>query len=140
VVASFRAGSVAGGLAVFGAYALGMGLVIVALSLAIALAQTAVVSWLRRVGQIVPRLGGGLLVVAGVYVAYYGWYDIRVLRDGALDDPVIAAGERVQRSLVDGVEALGAGGMAAVVAGLLVLSLALTWWLRRRNRATGASR
>jgi cytochrome c-type biogenesis protein len=133
VVASFRAGSVAGGLAVFGAYALGMGLVIVAVSLAVALAQTAVVAWLRRVGRIVPRLGGGLLVVAGVYVAYYGWYEIRVLRDGALDDPVIAAAAGVQRWLADGVALLGAGGMAAIVAALLVLSVALTWWLRRRN-------
>ncbi|MDR7381849.1 cytochrome c biogenesis CcdA family protein [Promicromonospora iranensis] len=140
VVASFRAESVAAGLAVFGAYALGMGLVIVAVSLAVALAQTAVVAWLRKVGQIVPRLGGGLLLVAGVYVAYYGWYDIRVLRDGALDDPVIGAGRNVQRWLVDGVDMLGAGGMAAVVAVLLVLSVALTWWLRHRGRATGGRR
>lgn len=138
VVASFRAGSVAGGLAVFGAYALGMGLVIVALSLAVALAQTAVVSWLRRAGRIVPRLGGGLLVVAGVYVTYYGWYEIRVLRDGALDDPVIQAGESVQRWLVDGVALLGAGGMAALVGALLALSAGLTWWLRRRNRNVDA--
>jgi cytochrome c-type biogenesis protein len=135
VVASFRAESVVGGLAVFGAYALGMGLVIVAVSLAVALAQTAVVTWLRRVGRIVPRLGGGLLVVAGVYVAYYGWYEIRVLRDGALDDPVIGAGEGIQRWLADGVDRLGAGGMTAVVSALMVLSVLLTWWLRRRNRA-----
>ncbi|WP_454853630.1 cytochrome c biogenesis CcdA family protein [Promicromonospora soli] len=135
VVASFRAESVAGGLAVFGTYALGMGLVIVAVSLAVALAQTAVVTWLRRVGRIVPRLGGGLLVVAGAYVAYYGWYEIRVLSGGALDDPVIQAGESVQRRLVDGIDVLGVGGMTVVVAGLLVLSVLLTWWLRRRNRA-----
>jgi cytochrome c biogenesis protein CcdA len=134
VVASFRAESVAGGLAVFGAYALGMGLVIVAVSLAVALAQTAVVTWLRKVGRIVPRLGGGLLLVAGAYVAYYGWYEIRVLRDGALDDPVIGVGEGIQRWLVDGVGVLGAGGMAAVAAGLLVLGVAMTWWLRRRDR------
>jgi cytochrome c-type biogenesis protein len=133
VVASFRAGSVPGGLAVFGAYALGMGLVIVAVSLAVALAQTAVVTWLRRVGRIVPRLGGGLLVIAGAYVAYYGWYEIRVLRDGALDDPVIGAGESVQHWLADGVALLGPGGMAAIVGALLVLSVALTWWLRRKN-------
>jgi cytochrome c biogenesis protein CcdA len=140
VVASFRAGSAAGGLAVFGAYALGMGLVIMAVSLAVALAQTVVVAWLREAGRIVPRLGGGLLLVAGAYVAYYGWYEIRVLRDGALDDPVITAGKRVQRSLVDGMDVLGAGGMVAVVAGLLALGVALTWWLRHRHRATDGRR
>jgi cytochrome c-type biogenesis protein len=133
VVASFRAGSVAGGLAVFGAYALGMGLVIVAVSLAVALARTAVVTWLRRVGRIVPRLGGGLLVIAGAYVAYYGWYEIRVLRGGALDDPVIGAGQSIQHWLADGVDLLGAGGMTALVVALLMLSGLLTWRLRRRN-------
>lgn len=135
VVASFRAGSVAGGLAVFGAYALGMGLVIVAVSLAVALARTAVVARLREAGRIVPRLGGGLLVVAGAYVAYYGWYEIRVLRDGALDDPVIGAAEGIQRWLADGVTLLGVGGMVALVAALLVLSGLLTWRLRRRRTA-----
>jgi cytochrome c-type biogenesis protein len=34
------------------------------------------------------RIAGGLLVVAGAYVAYYGWYEIRVL-DGATDDPIV---------------------------------------------------
>jgi cytochrome c-type biogenesis protein len=136
VVASFRAESVAGGVAVFGAYAAGMGLVIVAVSLAVALAQTAVVTWLRRAGRHVPRLGGGLLVAAGAYVAYYGWYEIRVLRGGALDDPVIGAGENVQRWLVTGVDRLGAGGMAVVVAVLLIGSAVLTWWVGRRNRTS----
>ena len=135
VVASFRAGSVAGGLAVFAAYALGMGLVIVAVSLAVALARTAMVTWLRHAGRYVPRLGGALLLVAGAYVAYYGWYEIRVLRGGALDDPVIGAAEGLQSGLADGVDTLGAGGMVAVVAVLLVVSVVLTWWLRRRTRS-----
>ena len=34
---------------------------VVAVSLAVALAQTAVVTWLRRVGRIVERLSGGLV-------------------------------------------------------------------------------
>lgn len=136
VVASFRAESLAGGLSVFGAYAVGMGLVVVAVSVAVALAQTAVVTWLRRAGRLVPRIGGALLLVAGGYVAYYGWYEIRVLRGGDPDDPVIGAGESVQRRLADALEALGAAGMAVVVAALLTVALAVAWWARRRNRAS----
>ncbi|WP_129663593.1 cytochrome c biogenesis CcdA family protein [Phytoactinopolyspora endophytica] len=133
VVASFRTETVAGGAAVFGAYALGMGLVIVAVSLAVALAQTAVVGWLRQAGRLVPRLGGVLLTIAGAYVAYYGWYEIRVLRGGNTDDPVIGVGESIQRWLADGLDWVGAGGMAAVVGAFAALAAVLIWARRRRN-------
>jgi hypothetical protein len=44
------------------------------------------------------RIAGGLLVVAGAYVAYYGWYEIRVL-NGATGDPIIDRGIEIQRWL-----------------------------------------
>ena len=30
---------------------------------------------------VVPRLGGGILLSAGLYVAYYGWYELRLAGD-----------------------------------------------------------
>lgn len=131
VVASFRAESVSGALAVFGAYALGMGLVIVAVSLAVALARTAVVSWLRRAGRYAPRVGGGLLLAAGAYVAYYGWYELRVLRGGSAADAVIETGTEIQRWFADGIDALGAGGFAAIAGVLLAIGAVVA--LRRRR-------
>lgn len=134
VVASFRASSVSDGTAVFGAYALGMGLVVVAVSLAVALAQTTMIAWLRRAGRLVPRIGGGLLLVAGAYVAYYGWYEIRVLRGGNTQDSVIDAGQDIQRWMADGLDRLGAAGLAVIVVVLLGFQVALVWWWRRRTR------
>jgi cytochrome c biogenesis protein CcdA len=136
VVASFRSGSFAGGLTVFGAYALGMGLVVVSVSLAVALAQTTVVTWLRKAGRLVPRIGGGLLLVAGAYVAYYGWYEIRVLRGDVVDDPVIGIGEGIQRWMSNTIDSVGVGGFVVIAAVLLAGSLLLVWWMRRRNRAS----
>lgn len=135
VVASFRTRSVADGTTVFLAYALGMGLVIVAVSLAIALAQSAVVTWLRRVGPWVPRMGGALLAVAGAYVAYYGWYEINVLRGGNPDDPLISRGQDLQRWLADGLDRLGVEGMIAVVAVLLGAAIGIPRLIRRRASA-----
>jgi cytochrome c-type biogenesis protein len=66
------------GLAVFFAYGLGMGLVLMALTLAVALARQGLVHTMKRVIPYVNRISGGLLVVAGLYVAYYGWYQRRV--------------------------------------------------------------
>lgn len=134
VVASFRTRSVADGTTVFLAYALGMGLVIVAVSLAIALARSAVVTWLRRVGPLVPRIGGGLLAIAGAYVAYYGWYEIDVLRGGGVDDPVISTGQDIQRWLADGLDSLGVTGMITVVGVLLAAALGISQLRHRRER------
>lgn len=136
VVASFRTRSTVDGAAVFLAYALGMGLVIVAVSLAIALAQNAVITWLRRAGPYVPRIGGALLTIAGAYVAYYGWYEIDAQRGGSLDDPVISSGTDLQRWLADGLDRLGVGGMIAVVVVLLAAAMGLPRLRRRRERVT----
>ena len=67
------------GLGAFVAYALGMGLVLIVLTLAIALARQGIVRGMRGVLPYVGRIAGGLLVVAGLYVTYYGWYELRVL-------------------------------------------------------------
>ncbi len=72
------------GIAVFLAYGLGMGLVLMVLTLAIALARQGLVRSMRRVLPYVNRISGCLLVVAGAYVAYYGWYEIQQ-RSGTTD-------------------------------------------------------
>ncbi|MEJ7562202.1 MAG: hypothetical protein WKF45_06720 [Ilumatobacteraceae bacterium] len=41
------------------------------------------------------RIAGGLMLVAGAYVAYYGWYEIRVL-NGATGDPIVDAAVELQ--------------------------------------------
>jgi cytochrome c-type biogenesis protein len=72
--------SVADGLMVFGIYALGMTLVLVGLTMAMALARTSIVRFLRRVQPYIGRVAGGLVALAGAYVAYYGWLELRVAR------------------------------------------------------------
>jgi cytochrome c-type biogenesis protein len=72
--------TVADGLVVFGVYALGMTLVLLALTVAIALARTSIVVFLRRTRPYVSRVAGGLVALAGAYVAYYGWIELRTYR------------------------------------------------------------
>lgn len=123
VVATFRTGSIVEGVTVFTAYALGMGVVVAVVSLAVALARGSVVAALRRAGRLVSRLGGLLLLVAGLYVAYYGWYEIRVLRGADAGDPVIAATAALQRRLASGLDLVGVGGVIVTLVILLILSL-----------------
>ncbi|PCG85383.1 cytochrome C biogenesis protein [Streptomyces sp. WZ.A104] len=131
VVSAFRSGSTAEGTLLFAAYAGGMGLIVGAASLTVALTRTTAVTHLRRAGAIAPRLGGGLLLLVGAYVAYYGWYEIRVQRDPATVDPVIEAAATVQRAIADSVDSIGPAALAALFAALLIAALVF-----RRRRAT----
>jgi len=72
-------------LGAFVAYGAGMALVLMALTLAIALARQGIVRTARRALPYIHKLSGGLLIVAGGYLAYYGWYQIRVFDDPASD-------------------------------------------------------
>jgi cytochrome c biogenesis protein CcdA len=63
----------------FGAFAVGTALVLLTLTVSLALARRSVVGFLRSSQRYVGRIAGGLVVAAGAYVAYYGWYELRVL-------------------------------------------------------------
>jgi len=62
-----------GSLAAFLAYAAGMGAVLMALALSVALFKGALALHLRRWLPHVQRLSGGLLVLAGLYLIYQQW-------------------------------------------------------------------
>ncbi|WNZ09865.1 hypothetical protein [Streptomyces sp. 11x1] len=79
------------------------------------------------------RRGRGCLQV-GAYVAYYGWYEIRALRNPATTDPVIDTAASVQRAVADSLDAAG----PATVAVLFVLLLLTALLIRRRRRSSGS--
>ncbi len=116
----------------FVAYALGMGLVVVTLAVAAALARTAVATGIRRLSPHIGRIGGVLLVVTGGYVAYYGYYELR-LNNGGGDaaDPVVDAAGRVQSTLSEGLNAVGP---VPVVTAAVALTAAGVLLARRRRR------
>lgn len=143
--AGVQAGSVLGAVAVYAAYVGGFTLVVGVLAVAAALASTAVVDRMRRIVPYVNRLSGALLVVVGLYVGYYGLYEIRLFwANGSPDDPVIAAAGRVQGALAGWVHRHGAWPWAVALAALLLVTL-LVWRrlssaarCRRADRATAA--
>ena len=92
---TFRSSSLLAGTAVFFTYAVGMGVVISILTVALALAKNSVVDRFRRLLPIINRISGALLIVAGAYVAYYGWYEIRIFK-GPTTDPIIDRAIRIQ--------------------------------------------
>ncbi|WP_370290939.1 cytochrome c biogenesis CcdA family protein [Nocardioides sp.] len=109
VVTSLRGGSVGEGLTLFVLYAAGMGLVVGVAAVAVALAAGGLIGALRGSGRWLPRASGAVLAVVGLYVAYYGVWEVRVLGGADPADPVIDAALAVQGSLSDLVRALVPG-------------------------------
>lgn len=134
VVSAFRADGWASGLIPFGLYAAGMGLVVGSAAIAVALAQSAVVRGARRVGQVVPTLGAVLVMLVGGYVAYYGWWEIRILRGDNPDDPIIDTALGAQQWLSNLVNSIGATGFAVAFFVVLIAVFAPTVLRSRRGR------
>lgn len=129
---SFRSDNWLAGLGVFIAYGIGMGIVITTLTVAVALAKSGLVNRIRSAIPTINRAAGGLLVIAGVYVAYYGWYEIRVL-SGTTSDPIVDRAITIQnwlqRTIVPD-DPLRAATIAIAVLAVIVVVV----MIRRRHR------
>lgn len=90
VAGTFRRSNVVSGVAVFGAYALGMAVLLMALTLTLALARQSLLHGLRRSLPYVQRVSGVIMVITGSYVLWYAVYELRVQGggDGAGGGPV----------------------------------------------------
>ncbi|MGH3635768.1 cytochrome c biogenesis CcdA family protein [Mycobacterium sp.] len=132
--AGFRRGSLAQGVSIYLAYIAGLSLVVGVLAVAAAFASSTLVTRLRRVLPFVNRIGGVLLVLVGLYVGYYGLYEVRLLdAHGNPGDSVIAAAGRLQGMLAGWVHRHGAWPWVLAFAVLMVGALATAWYRRARR-------
>jgi len=106
------------------AYAAGFGLLVGVLAIAVALARSALIDKMRRITRYASRISGALLVAVGLYVGYYGYYEVRLFGgDVSAGDPVLAAAGRLQGTLAGWVHQHGAWPWLAVLALLLLGAL-----------------
>ncbi|SDH90383.1 Cytochrome c biogenesis protein CcdA [Actinokineospora alba] len=116
----------------FVTYGLGMGLVVAVLAVA-----ASMTSPVRRMLPYVNRVGGVLLVVTGLYVGYYGIYELRLFHgDGDPAHPVVEAASEVQGWLVGVLDDLGP---VPLVAALAALTLGAVLVAQRRRKAPDQS-
>lgn len=129
---TFRQGSTLDGVLAFIAYAAGMSITVGVAALAVAMAGSTASSALRRVLPYVGRIAGVIVLLTGLYVSYYGYYEIRLyFAQGDADDPVVGAAVAVQSWLADRVDALGVWPLLGAISALLAVSIVSI--LRRRG-------
>jgi cytochrome c biogenesis protein CcdA len=134
---TFRLHSSLAGIAVFLAYAIGMGMVVGVLAVSVALAQDGLVQRLRGVMPYVNRISGVLLVVAGAYVVYYGVYELRLAQGRITDDPVVAAATTVQGAVSRFIS--DAGPWAALGALVVLVAVGVAVRHKRVRRAANTA-
>jgi cytochrome c-type biogenesis protein len=120
------------GLVTFLVYGLGMSLVLVSVTLAMAMGRRSLVGWLRRSARYLNRVAGAILVVAGAYIVFF-WATNLSRGPTSLSDPVVFV-ERISSVLTQLVG--GSPLLWGVLLGAMVL-VAVAYSLLS-DRATGS--
>ncbi|MFN8017542.1 MAG: cytochrome c biogenesis CcdA family protein [Acidimicrobiales bacterium] len=80
VATTFSRESFGAGVATFVAYGLGMGMLLMALTVTLALARQGLLARLRSSLPYITRISGGIMFFMGLYLAWYGVYEVRVAK------------------------------------------------------------
>ena len=126
----------ASGVAYYFAYALGFGLMITTVTVAIAMAKGSIVLRLRAVLPFVQRIAGVLLVVTGLYIAHYGWVAIvqgrsRAIPESPFVDQVTRWSFDVQSWIVERQDVL-----PWLLLSIVATAAGVTWLVQGRSRRT----
>ncbi|EFV12587.1 cytochrome c biogenesis CcdA family protein [Segniliparus rugosus] len=134
VGATFQRGSLLTGVLAFVAYAGGMAVTVGAVALAVALFGSSVSAKIRGLLPHINRAAGAVVLLTGLYVAYYGYYEIRLFfYDGDPRNPIVEAAGSAQGWLESRVDELGFWPFAWTIAAIVVIATAPAV-LRRRGK------
>lgn len=134
---TFKQGSILTGVLAFAAYAMGMAITVGVAALVVALAGASAAGAFRRILPHVGRIAGVIVLLTGLYVTYYGFYEIQLYFQGAdPNDPIVTAAGAVQTWLVRHVDNLGVWPFLGVLAALAVGTLVRRLRARRHERTT----
>jgi len=128
VIGSFTREGIVDGTIVFLAYALGMGLVIMVLTLAMSMARNEVATFFRKALPYVNKVSGIFLIIAGVFLIFYGWWEIQVSR-GILETNILVDESNKLGSTITNWVATVGGVRIAIAIGLILAAIML-WGLR----------
>ena len=134
VLGSFTRDGTLSGVLMIVAYGLGMGLLLTTLTVTLALARGGLLRGLRSAMRWIDSVAGVLLILAGLYLVYYWWYDLvsdtgaKQVAGGGLSAWFQGQADRVAGWLND----RGAGPLALVLGVVTVAAIAVV--LARRPK------
>jgi cytochrome c biogenesis protein CcdA len=137
---TFKHGSILTGVLAFVAYAAGMTVTVGVAALAVALAGSVATGMFRRILPHIGRIAGVIVLLTGLYVTYYGYYEIRLFFLGAgPQDPIVAAAGWVQSWMARVVSGAGVWPLLGALAVLTAIAVGWRATARRRWRSGAAA-
>jgi cytochrome c biogenesis protein CcdA len=131
---TFRHGSTVTGVVAFLVYAGGMAVTVGVAALAVAFVGSSAAGVIRRILPYIGRIAGAVVLLIGLYVTYYGYYEIRLyFTDASADDPIIEAAGAVQTWLFRRVDSVGVWPLLGILAVLAATALGWRTLTRRRQ-------
>ncbi|MGQ0624539.1 MAG: cytochrome c biogenesis CcdA family protein [Sporichthyaceae bacterium] len=132
VVGTFSNDGAGAGLLVFVAYTAGMASVLVVITVIVATAQQGMLAKVRKVLPYVNKVAGVLAILAGSYVFYYGYYELRLNNGGdPAEGPISFVGD-ISGDVTTWVDGLGVGAVLGT-AGVVAAIVAALWVRSRRS-------
>jgi cytochrome c biogenesis protein CcdA len=123
------------GMATFLAYGAGMSLVLMVLTLAMALARTTLVRNLKRIVPHVSRIAAIALIAAGLYVTYYGVYELRVYAGDTSGGGPARAMFDLNSRISNWIQQTGPVRIGLVLAGAVAAAVIVAFGLRVSRQA-----
>jgi cytochrome c-type biogenesis protein len=135
VTGVFGAGrSTVSGVALFVMYGLGMGLVLGVLTLAVALARQGLVAKMRGILPYVNKISGVLLILAGLYMAWYGYWETRIFNGDTTSGGPAEFFFTLNSDLSNWVSDVGATNIGLVLGAIVAVVVVLTVGWRAMNK------
>jgi len=133
VVGTFRRENIVSSAAVFVAYSLGMTLVLLALTVSLGMAKQGMVRRLRQALPYVNRVSGAIIVVAGLYLAHYGWYERGLRASGDGDSAAVDTVTGWSGDISSWVDDVGSVRLGLLLSLALAAILTVTFGLKARR-------
>lgn len=128
VLGGITADGIGTGIAALALYGLGMALLVTALTVALALANTAVLAALRRTMAWFEYVAGVFVLLTGLYLTWYWYQDIRRVYDDDLVAGAVGWQEALTRWIQDHQSRVVAGAVTLVIG-----AIGTSIWLRSRQ-------
>ncbi len=132
---TFTQTSFAGAMLAFVVYGLGMSLVLVAVTVAVAFGRDSIVARLRGASRYVARFSGWIMIASGAFIV---WYWATILSAGSVAAGGAGAARLVERISSAATSFLGSRPITTAVAAAVVIALVLI--ARRQQRGHPADR
>ncbi|MGD9526226.1 MAG: cytochrome c biogenesis CcdA family protein [Dehalococcoidia bacterium] len=132
VATSFTQEDVWAGSVSFVAYAMGMGAVMAVVAIASAVAGARTSSRARAAGRYARRISSTFLILAGLYVTWYGWVELRSFRGAVVTEGPTAWVSAASSTVTRWLSSLPVWAVAAACASVVIVALVLA---RRQRRA-----